>query len=397
MRQNKKAEAGYVLVWAAVTMIIAAIMIAGTLMVSRAYAARNLNNAVADQAYLTARSAAEAIASLIDGSTAVCAAGESPDYGNPLIPADGGSIEINGGSFDFPAAMGTVDAASIIRRGDQIIVSATATKGVKAATVGISILHTMELTEEPDGESATALISGFCGLTAETKLSFASGKKPAIHIRNCDIYAPTLSYAGQPIQDIIVDGVFYTQNPQDWNSRLPGVELKDYPLQAGYAGYPLPVITNNTKFPVTAPIINGSGVTVDLTEGEDIYYKLGVTNDQTVVKVDDDHDYYILVPSGKTFDLNVEAATGTAPRIFIIVNGALRIRDPGDAYIYVYTAQSTVIMLSDGVKMRGAIHARNISLLGSLDFTYVPTSESGPMGDGAKEMHRWDNDKYILN
>ena len=112
MRQSRRDEAGYALIWAAVTMIIAAIMISGTLLVSRAYASRNLNSAVADQAYLTARSAAEAVAAQIDGSTAVCEPGESPDYANPLIPADGGSIEINGGSFDFPASMGTVDVSS---------------------------------------------------------------------------------------------------------------------------------------------------------------------------------------------------------------------------------------------------------------------------------------------
>jgi hypothetical protein len=388
MKGRGQDESGYALVWAVVTMIIAAIMIAGTLLAGQAYASRNLGEAVSNQAYLTARSAAEAIAAKIDGTTATCLTGETPDYNNPLLPADGASISITGSSFNFPAAMGTVDAASIARSGDQIIVSASASKGGETATVKISILHTMT-PEDVEGEYTPVYLNGWVGLFAGTKLTFNTNTT-SMHVHDGDIYAYAFAFGGsKTLTDLIYDN-FYINASTALKNRLKGpTALQAYPAQE-------PVLTNTTNFS-TATNINGGG-TIDLSNNSAIYYKLSSNITNGTIKLGDDHDYYIQVPSGRSLTLKLSAATGTEPRVFIVNSGTVTVSSPSSVYVYIYGMSGSTININNGISMSGSIYGETVTLSGTFDLTDVDTNTSDPNGVPAytTENHRWDNNKYLF-
>jgi hypothetical protein len=395
MGKRLKGEWGYALLWAVMIMLIAVIIISATLLAGNAYAARNLSDAITTQAYLTARSAAEVIASQINGTTAICEEGAVPQYDNPLIPADNGRIDIDGASFDFPGEMGAVAEASITRNGDEIRVGASAIKGEETRTVEIVFTQTMSTLLVPL-EDTEVQLTGFVGLYAGTKLYFDKNNTKELYFQNGDVYAANLKFPGKKeLEDLIVDGTFYLDNPSGWRSRLgEDVDLQEYPGD-------LPFV-DTTEFLAPANYIGGQ-IVIDLANTSGTYFELSDSTQSTTKLKVAGNDVYIAVPANKTLYLNVDVVSGS-PRIFVVVAGTLYINDPDDALVYAYGKSGSQIYLADGLTISGAIHGEEVTLLGDLDFTFVDPLAEGDAGDQGSgfgttvtmEVYRWDATRYVF-
>ena len=420
LKKLRNNTSGAAIAWAVLSMLILTILVSAALAIGLAYARHSINDINEKQAYLTARSAVDAIVSKIDGYMVEGPVGAvEANYDNPLVlKYVGNTLTVD--NFNFPDKMGTVTAIIERTGSDELKILATAYKSSQSEDVAAIIRRSVQIIESTVGYTpASAVFKN--GFFITTALITDTGHMQ-INITG-DLYIIDMPKPPSPGQKYyIVGGDLYTDNSKTW-----GVHFKD---EGGNKLDPQEIpddmdLTLNSfdwdgnYLPITGPA--GCNLTESFANADHVdypfpWFRLQAGTYNKPLFVSDDSTYYIKLAGSSTLDLNLQKTGGDATAtvfVFIDDGSTLNIKSVDDNInLFALGATGSNIILADGVTMTGAITGDNIVFEGDVTINAVqptaeiPTSYTPPEGGGeggepptepaeAKEIHTWSFDRYV--
>lgn len=415
----RKHNNGSAIAWAVLSMLILTILVAGALAIGLAYARHSINDINEKQAYLTARSALNAIISKMDGYTAEGPIGAvEANYDNPLVlKYVGNTLTVDG--FNFPESMGT--ASAIIERldSDRIKILVTAQKSSQTENIAAIFKRSVQIIESTvEYTSASAVFKdGFFVTTA----MFSDKGKMYITITG-DLYITEMPKPSSPGQKYyFVGGDLYTDGSQTWGVHFYDDENhkiypQDIPEDMDLNLYE--VSWDGNYLPVTGAAgcdLTSSFNSADHNDYPFPWFRLQGGTYSKDIFVADDSTYYIKLSNDSTLDLDLQKTGGeNKANVFVFIDDGstlnLKAVDP-DINLYALGAAGSSINIADGVTMTGALTGANITFEGDFYINHsqpsceIPVSYTPPEGSGEgedpstepeepKEIHTWSFEYY---
>ncbi|MEA4823890.1 MAG: TadE family protein [Clostridiaceae bacterium] len=395
---------GSALAWTVIMMTVLTIIAFAILSTGYAYVARSTRNNAERQAYLTARSALEAVVAKLNGLSATVSGTQTADftdetYDDFLLPPVGGTVNITGFS-EFADTLGTVSVTLTREDASSIVLAADATRGDISETLYAHLSREQHVN--------TGNSPGFIGVSAVT-LNMSSWNG-VLTIYNGDLYVDDSSHGHNNSIQINGDGCTLYQtkkkNPQLHNGvyNLDSITVKVGSVQYTEDAPAVPSIL----FPSTIQYFGSN-------DGHIWHYNMYEFETPTTFEfnawmlglatyscyVDDQRDYFIRVPSDTYLymDASQTASSTGITELFIDVeeNGVLEINyiDP-NIHLYLFGQPGSTIVIDDNVSFTGAIFGDTVTLKGDAVITYA--APSGTAADGhsssASTTYTWSLVRY---
>jgi len=425
LNKLRKNNNGAAIAWAVLAMLILTVLISGALAIGLAYARHSINDINQKQAYLTARSAVDAIISEVDGYTVEGPiGGVEANYDNPLVlKYVGNTLTVN--NFNFPDQMGTATAVIERINTDEIKILATAQKSSQTEDVAAIIKRSVQIIESTVGyiPASTVFKDGFFVTTA-----FFSDRSSMFIDITGDLYIIDMPKPQNPGRKYyFVGGDLYTDSSQTWGVHFYdsyGHKLypEDIPDEMDLSLYS--VSWDGNYLPITGSWgcdLTSSFASADHVDYPFPWFRLQAGTYDNIVSVSDNSTYYIKLSGNSTLDLDLQNNSWDATStVFVFIDDGATLNlewvDP-DINLFILGATGSNIFIADWVTMTGGLTGDNVTFEGNFDLnniqpmTEIPTSYTPPEGGGEgggeggdppepaepKEIHTWSFDHYVNN
>ena len=401
---------GSAIAWAVISLSVIVIIAAASLSSGAAYTLRSVKGNNRRQAYLTARSAVDAVLSRIDGYTVSGSPGTYFAYDNPLIPQTlGDSADVTG--MSFPEDMGLCTAKVTRTAEDVLEITATATVETESRSVRARVERSVEMT------SGGGEVSGvFKGIYAESLKMDANLTLRAVNAT--DLYIGGITGSQNKNSGISVGGILYTD--------LTVTDGKIGNMSVAYGGkgsFRELQLPRSVTLPGTCVNLNDNGGVRDiyLGSGESGFsYVLmkrpdggayggapdsnGVISDRTAIHVGGGRSYYIKTAPGATLNLDIVNDTEEASAVYVFLDGkngsdeaALNVLSVDETImLYICGGTGSVVNMSGGLELTGAVSADTLEVTDDFDMGFqAPPAGLAVYDDGeAAETHTWSFVRY---
>ena len=403
------------MVWAVISLLIACVIAASILALGKSAATRSIDENASRQAYLTARSAVDAVVSQIEDCTAYGASASVPDFGCVLIPDDlNGSVTAD--QFSFPGAMGDC-TVTVTRTGEsELTVEAVAqvggmeqkVRGILACGYGGG-----------SGNSQEALVDSLLGGLYTEKVNFERSSNLVL-AGSTDMRLTDIEHSGANNSSITVGGTLYT------DVNVTGGSLKSVPVTYGSAiedadaaegglieSYTLPYAAsalsdNSGSFTLLEPA-GGVGCFV-LTKGASSLVASGTPDSDGVIRqssaitVSGSGCYLLKVTAGCTLNLTLQKTGSGTPRVYIFLDGAsgssvstLNLYSIASGIdVYICGGTGSAVLVRSAISMTGFVTADTFTLYNSYTLTYKPSNLASAVSSGGSTTvtYFWSFEKY---
>lgn len=398
-RQN-----GYALVWAVVGLLIVAIIVVAAVGLGRAYGMRNVKAAYAEQAYLSARSAVDALTKVALEYGNQTLAGDTP---LTLYPADPQTV--------LPAAATPLTISTIrFRDNDETmgeargriewveysaetggVLRVTVESAYRGQTAVVSRDIAYEVTRVTSGGGYTDFAGGLAGVvcnsaTWDSRSDIeidAETETPAIFAVN--------ENGNNALKELDVEGDVYkgggnlNKNKVKCNNFHEGQYIpKPTPDASGIYNDATARALPSQPDPYIFP--DGAGGNV---------YKIE-DNNYPELRFTDSGDYYFIIAENITFSTSViRCDPGAEPQVFFLLGSGSGIYISKDNWsgdddyledirLYITSAtgengalaEGAYAKFEDGAEMTGAVHCTNVDFTGDADIDFVPPGSGGTGG-----------------
>ncbi|MDO4552272.1 MAG: hypothetical protein Q4C22_01930 [Bacillota bacterium] len=388
---NKKGSA---IVWAVISLLLITILAAGALVAGKSYAEQSTAANAERQAYLTARSAVNAMLAQVDGYTVSGEAGEELPYDNVLIPSvTGDSRSVT--DFDFTEEMGSCQG--YVRRvgEDEVELGATATAGGESRTVKAVVKREVTIEEgSSEGSSVSELFRGLYSrqLSIGRGVSVITGDGSDIYLKSIgsgDRRDALLSAGGDLYTDITpYHGAIREVKVEVAGLTVRGCPTLELPRDPGLEG-PYVMLNDNTVSMVdlwagrslTGPLSYLLGDSRSVAGGIGVDDANGRIDRDTTLLISGNDTYAIKVRAGCTLNLNLmnNSEGDEVPVLFIFLDGrdggrraSLTIRSiEGEAELFVCGGAGSRVTIAEDVEITGAISADILVAEADLTLNYT--------------------------